>query len=408
VSGVALPDFPVIARALRVTTERLTRELATPRHDVPQWNDFEWRVAQAVCAMHGITALLANRLTWQGPPDWRDFLREQRRQTLARHLLVGERLAALQRTAERMGLAYVALKGSALREFMVHHAGERPMGDIDVLVRPADTRLAADVFDALGYEPAYAARRHEVFWPRQRSALQGFAEHVCNPLRIELHPRICEPLPVAVVDITGSLWPAETRAGNNPYASLAALLRHLCLHTAGNMRANAMRFLQVYDCALLSQRMGEADWRELLGVDPRRSAWWVYPSLAMAERYVPRSVPPAVLAEFAAACPRRLRQRFMRCEVSDVSWSNLRIAALPGVEWARSLGEKLRFARNRVFPPREDLDELKRGLSTMPALDQSRWYHGSHAARILRWTFGRPPRAQTMVSVCAALQGLRA
>ena len=176
------------------------------------------------------------------------------------------------------------------------------------------------------------------------------------------------------------------------------------VHKIAVLRANAMRFLQVYDCALLSRRMGEADWRELLGVDPRRSAWWVYPSLVMAERYVPQSVPPAVLAEFAAACPRRLRERFMRCEVSDVSWSNLRIAALPGLEWARSLGEKLRLARKRAFPAREDIDELKRGLSTLPTLDQSRWYHGSQAARILRWTFGRPPRVQTMVSVCAALR----
>jgi hypothetical protein len=402
-SPVTLPGFSVIAGALRVTTERLASEIAAPREEPPAWSDFEWGVARAVCAMHGISALLASRLHWRGPQDWERFLREQQQQTLARHVLIGERLAALNRAAGRAGLHFVALKGSALREFSVHHPGERPMGDIDILVRPCDVALAARVIDSIGYEPAYQARRHDVFVPRERVTSHSFGEHVSSPLRIEVHQRVCESLPVTPVEITGSLWPVETRAGANPYANFTALLRHLCLHTAGNLRANAMRFLQVYDCALLSRRMGESDWRELLGPEPRRSSWWIYPVLSLAERYVPQSVPPAVLAQFARACPRRLRARFERCQVSDVSWSNLRIAALPGVEWARGVGEVLRFAGRRVFPSRTDLDELHRGLHTNPGIEHSRWYRGSHAARILRWAMGRPPRVQTLASLHAAL-----
>jgi hypothetical protein len=408
VSEVPLPGFAVIAGALRETTERLVREIVSPRAEPPAWNEFEWGVARAVCALHGISALLAPRLLWRGPPDWECFLQDQQRQTLARHVLIGERLAALDRAAAQAGLRYVALKGSALREFSVHHPGERPMGDIDILVRPGDAPLAAQVVESIGYAPAFQARRHDVFEPHERAAASNYyAEHVSSPLRIELHQRVGESLPVTVVDITASLWPADTRAGANPYASLTALLRHLCLHAAGNMRANAMRFLQLYDCALLARRMGESDWRSLLGAEPRDTAWWIYPALAMADRYVPQSIPGGVLAEFAQACPRRLRARFEHCEVSDVSWSNLRIAALPGVEWARSFGEMLRFARKRVFPSREDVDELHRGLHTNPSIEHSRWYRGSQAARIVRWATGRPPRVQTMASVRAALSAGR-
>lgn len=405
---IALPGFSVIAHALRETTERLVREIVSPRTDPPRWNDFEWGVARAVCAMHGITALLAPRLLWRGPADWEYFLREQQEQTLARHELIGERLASLDRAAANAGLRYVALKGSALREFCVHHPGERPMGDIDILVQPADVPLAARVVESIGYEPAFQARRHVVFIPRERSsASSSYAEHVSSPLRIEVHQRVGESLPISVVDITESLWPSEPRAGANPYASFAALLRHLCLHAAGNMRANAMRFLQLYDCALLARRMGDSDWRELLGAEPWDSAWWIWPTLAMAERHVPGSIPAPVLMDFARACPRRLRGRFERCEVSDVSWSNLRIPALPGVEWARSFGEVLRFARKRVFPSREDLEELHAGLHANPSIEQSRWYRGSQAARVLRWATSRPPRVQTLASVRAALSAGR-
>jgi hypothetical protein len=404
-SDAGLPRMPVIAAALRTTTERLTRELAQPRDAAPDWTEFEWAVARAVSAMHGISSLLATHLRWHGPPAWDEFLHQQREQTLACYDRIGRLLAQLSRAAERAGLPLVALKGSALRQFSLHHPGDRPMGDIDLLVRPGDAELAARVIQSLEYRCAYRARRHDVFMPVDDSVPHAYAEDKRNPLRIELHQRISEPLPVEPVDITELIWPAQVRAGINPYASFAALLRHVALHTCGNMRANAMRFLQIHDCALLARRMGPNDWAELMGPDPRLSAWWLYPALSLAERYVPGSVPANVLAGFAVLCPRRLRQRFDRCEVSEVSWSNLRIAALPGLEWARTVGERLRFARSRIAPSRQALAELQDGLYTLPALADSRWYRGSQLQRILRWTFSHPPRVQTMASIRAALSG---
>jgi len=77
-SRIALPAFDVIERALRATTGRLAGEIANPSAQPPAWDEFEWGVARAVCAMHGLAALLANRLKWQGPSSWSSFLIEQR------------------------------------------------------------------------------------------------------------------------------------------------------------------------------------------------------------------------------------------------------------------------------------------------------------------------------------------
>jgi hypothetical protein len=400
-----LPPLDVIAAALRTTTERLTREIARPQDDAPAWTDFEWAVARAVCAMHGISPLLATHLRWRGPAAWESFLCDQRQQTLARHERIGLLLEQLSRASERAGLPLIALKGSALREVSLHRPGERPMGDIDLLARPADMSHAARVIESLGYCSAYRARRHDVFMPIDCAIPHGYAEHVRNPLRIELHARVSETLPVEPVDITASIWPAQVRPGINPYAGFPALLRHVALHTSGNMRANAMRFLQVYDCALLARRMGPRDWTDLMGADPRRDAWWLYPALAIAERYVPGSIPAPILRQFASWCPRRLRKSFEHREVSEVSWSNLRIPALPGIEWARTVGDAARFVRSRVAPSRLALTELQEGIATKPSLANSTWYRSSHWRRILRWTFGHPPRVQTLASVRAALSG---
>jgi hypothetical protein len=402
-NGTRLPPFAVIAAALRATTERLTREVASPLESAPPWNAFEWSVARAVSALHGISGLLATRLRWQGPPDWAAFLRDQREQSLACHERIGQVLAQVDRVLADAGVACVALKGSAVREHRVHHAGERPMGDIDLLARPADVARMIHALGALGYVQAFVDHRHITLMPAQARTPDTYGEHVGNPLRIEIHERVTEELPADSIDITDELWPREPKPGINPYASFTALTRHVMLHTAGNMRAHAMRFLQIYEIAQLARRLGPADWAELLGDDARARAWWIYPALTLAERYVPDSIPDAQLQAFAAACPRGLRERFERHSVYDVSWSNLRIHALPGIEWSRTWSEALRFARSRALPSRAALRELHDGLEALPHLTQGRWYRATHAERIARWLFSRPARVQTLCSVRAAL-----
>ena len=87
-----------------------------------------------------------------------------------------------------------------------------------------------------------------------------------------------------------------------------------------------------------------------------------------------------------------------------MSWSNLRIAALPGIEWSRTPVETLRLARSRFWPSRAALGDLAATLEAQPQHAQIRWYGASHAERIARWLFTRTPRVQTMSVVSAALR----
>jgi hypothetical protein len=201
-----------------------------------------------------------------------------------------------------------------------------------------------------------------------------FTEHSDNPLRIEVHPRISEELPFSHVDITSTIWPADARPGINRYASLAALMRHNLLHAAGNMRARVLRLVQLHDIASVARMLSSEDWRELL--DHRGeadSAWWLYPPLAFAQRYLPGAVPIEVLRRARAACPRLLRWRTAHQDLYQVSWSNPRIEALPGIEWARTPLEAARFARSRVFPSKIALREIADGANNQPGLLSVPW-----------------------------------
>jgi hypothetical protein len=400
-----LPPLKVIAAALRVTTERLIGEFAAPTPEAPDWSEFEWRVARAVCVMQGIGGLLATRLCWRGPAQWHEFLEGQREHVAARDVRIVELLAALDERLRHRGIGGVPLKGSALRALDIYGAGERPQSDIDLLIRPADFAACAELLGSLGYTRMFSTRRHDAFQPDARAPVQAFGEHRDLPIKIELHDKVSEELPIDVVDITASLTPATLRPGNNDYVNRAALMRHLCLHTAGGMRANAGRFIQIFDIAAVARLLQASDWRDLVEVDePRRNCWWLYAPLLMAERHLPGSVPAPVLAGLRGLAPRWLRRRYESIPFHVVSWSNLRIAALPGCEWSRSPGEALRYLCSRLVPSKVALDDLAAVKIGQPQMLRQRWYGASHPERIARWLFTQPPRVQTLSAVTASLE----
>jgi hypothetical protein len=400
----SMPPFTVIQAALRRTTEHLAHELQAPGTVAPEWNELEWSVARAASTMQGITVLLANRLRWRGPDPWQQFLLSQRALAMQRDARIEALLARIDASMQAGGVACIGLKGAALRKLGLYRSGERPMGDVDLLAWPQDVERIARIMRGLDYALDFEVRRHVVYAPCAGVPTVNLGEHPDNALKIEVHATVGEALPVEQVGISAGWLDGRTPPGIAPYPAVVELMRHLLLHAAGNMRAHALRQIQLHDIALLAAQLTVADWRRLLNTpETLGGAWWMLPPLALTEQYYPSTFAPSLLAEFAARCPPLLRHRAIRTTLTQVSWSNLRIAAFPGIHWSRSPREALRFARTRIFPSRVALAELRIGAAAQPALEQVGWYGISHFRRILRWTLARAPRAQTVMSLQAAL-----
>lgn len=402
---IPLPSCGAVEAALLETTGFLARELSHAGDAAPRWSEFEWRVAEAVAAMQGVSGLLRETLRWTGPPHWQTFLEEQKYQTLLRQRRVAELLSALDGLARAEGLGFVALKGAALLNLGIYRPGTRPLADLDLLVDPDDVDVASRLMTSLGYVEILDIRRHKVFVARDaRRGYVGFGEHIDNPVNIELHSRIAASLPVSEVDITSLVLPRRPLAGSNAYPSTTALMRHVLLNAAGDLMARGLRFIQLHDIARLAARMTAADWDELTEPRPTQSgAWWALPPLMLTARYHADAIPPSVIEAIAPRCPWWLRRISKHHELADVSWSKFRIPAFPGIEWSRSPREALRYATSRVWPSREARSETSRALAADPRLGGSPWYGLSRTGRMLRWIVSRPPRVQTMLSVRAAL-----
>ena len=390
--------------ALRKTTEALASELSSPTQQSPQWNEFEWRIAKAVAAMQGIASLLWGSLRWQGPASWRRFLEQQRDHILRRQQRISQLLERIDVAAGREGIAAMALKGAALHAAGVYQAGERPMADIDLLVRPSDEPAMLRLLQGLDYSITTTTWRHQALMPRIHSPNAALGEHADNPIRVELHTRIMELLPIRAVEITSLLLPHEMRAGLNAYPCAAALMMHLVLHAAGSMRSRALRLIQLHDIARLAARLSAADWEQLRSAGLDAGLWWVAPPLILTARYHPGVIPHSVLAQLEGECTWLLARRARRQGLMAVSWSNVRIEAFPGIEWARTPREAWRFALSRICPSREALHDLEVYSTQNPRTAAIPWYGISHGERILRWVFSRPPRVQSMLTIRAALE----
>lgn len=409
VNGGALILAPrdKIATALRVTTELLAQELVVATEQPPAWDDFEWRIAKAVATMQGIAPLLAGTSLWSVPSGWRQFLREQREHVAVRQLRILQLMQKIDLAARDADIMLLPLKGAALQSMGIYQPGQRPMADIDLFVREDRLEAATRLLDGFDFRVTFTNWRHTLLELRAgKNSAATFGEHADNPVKIELHTTIRERLPVREIDITDFIVPAAPHSGFNSYRSPAALMAHLLLHAAGNMRARALRLIQLHDIALLSRRLANGDWDELTGAQSSGQAiWWAVAPLLLTSRYYPDSVPPIVIAGIEGECPRLLLKLASRQRISDVSWSNMNVYALPGIEWSKSAGEALKFIASRIWPSADMRAELQRFAEHQPEQIASLnpWYGISQGQRILRWIFSRPPRIQTIQVVRAAL-----
>jgi hypothetical protein len=402
--GEKIPRPSALQAALHKITEGLAKELGSPTQRVPDWSDFDWSVARAVAAIHGVSPLLSRALRWQGPADWVKFLERQRAHTTLRHGRIEGLLCLIDHGVREAGIAAVALKGAALHALGVYRAGDRPMADVDLLVRPREARSAAKMLESLGYAESSASWKERVFTPIDHRDPDGLGEHAGNDIKIELHERICERLPWRVTDISELIHPVEPLPGCQSYPSKASLMSHLVLHAAGCMTFQSLRLLHLHDLSRLSTRMTQDDWEQFL--DSRHlvgELWWAFPPLEMTSRYFPSTIPAEVLAAVEADCPYWLQLASRRRSLCDVSLSHLWVDAFPGIEWARSVGELVEYAASRLRPSAGHLAGRERLAQNEVWARQDQWSKLSQGRRILRWVTSRPTRPPTMHAIRAAL-----
>jgi hypothetical protein len=156
--------------------------------------------------------------------------------------------------------------------------------------------------------------------------------------------------------------------------------------------------------ALVVRQMSETDWDELLKWRCNgRGLWWALPPLKLTLRYYASSVPARALRVLESQCPWLLRRSASRLLLSDVSFSHLWVDAFPGIKWARSMREALRYAGFRIRPGTEQLAARTASVVSQNWAAGSSWAALPQGRRIAHWLIARQVRPVTLHVLRAAL-----
>lgn len=212
----------------------------------------------------------------------------------------------------------IVMKGMHTAHHYFDEPGQRIASDIDLLLRPGELQIAAQVLTDLGYEPRKGSFRQRS-WAKAGSAERPVTlthVHRDDPWSIDLHESVTRKLAGgsrmadidALVPIV-ALDPWRLSRGGAVFPP-PLLLVHLLMHASCSFESLTLQ--RQYEIGLVIRRNGgrEAfDWPSFTALCDRADLWpFLYPALCCVERLSPNLFPDRIMTRSRDAAPRTVRK----------------------------------------------------------------------------------------------------
>ncbi|MHC4126631.1 MAG: nucleotidyltransferase family protein [Planctomycetota bacterium] len=299
------------------------------------------------------------------------------------HLL--ERIA---KAFNEAGVPLMALKGAALNLTLYRHPQDRPMVDLDLLVKPADSDRARAILEDVGCLRSDIVFRED-FFPRYYYEIEYTAGSV-DPVLIDLHVRPFRLLRYARLLPDEAIWeravPVRMGSATVYVPSAENMLLHLAVHSAihGNGRG-----LWLHDIKRWAEARGDAlDWDRLVDAAGRWRLARAVLSGFRATGAAPGPVCSPSVCDRLARMPANWRDRLALWH-APLDGGNLVVSFLVSVlttpDWRFVLG----YVRDVLVPDRAYMDEW----CTRHDCGNRRW---AHVRRCLAPIMRRLPRFKSL------------
>jgi putative nucleotidyltransferase-like protein len=278
-----------------------------------------------LCRLHRVAGLV-HQQAGKDPAAFGTILpglREAARKTLVDNLVLLKALRDVTAALSEEGVGFVLLKGASLLGFLYPEIHQRPMTDVDLLIREKDWPKVGETLEARGYRmPTEDSERYYAEnWYHQLVESSG-----TPPTNLEFHWNLesVERSRIDPEELIHEAVPCEIEGERYLRLSDHHLLVHLSVHLAHHYQSPAL--IWAVDIRRLIER-GGLDW-EKIGRTAR--AWGVENCLAYSLGYVERAFPgtlPAPARKFRFSPARRLIMSAFRTE--DPSLPHLPLGGRP-------------------------------------------------------------------------------
>lgn len=273
------------------------------------WTSRDWAVCRRLITIHGLAAHLFRtvgrlELARVLPADVHSWMTAQDARNAQRIDLLHGDLRAILKAAAAAGLTVMPLKGSLLTTVVAGDPHRRPMGDLDLLVRPPKRALMRTLLERLGYayQPEANPRpTHDVYLRPGNTSVVSVDEHPDNPRRVEVHTEVMRHLWgwVNEDELTAALWAGATSGKvlgqPSQIPRLADLFAHVAIHASCDLLVGRGRLIQWIDLGVLATQVPS--------LDIARHERIAYPALRLASRALPRALPIGALTTMEEGMP---------------------------------------------------------------------------------------------------------
>lgn len=389
--------------AFHAAWARLLRLLGTGWADEPVHlkglSRSEWTDLLTLADRHWVTPILHRRLASDAalspcvPKDVRTEFRRRYLRSGFRHARFAAVLAPVLSAFRTAGIDVVLLKGSHLAPLVYEKPAERPMMDVDLLIRERDIDAAVRILGACGFrqsgamfaagpapgpaENTHRSPRGGATRPRRDGPVRPVRDdapvhneanaerHELAPFRhparvqIDLHYALVPPSRMGGIDheaLMRRATPVRIAGGEALALAPEDLLLHLCIHAAFHDRLS-VKLLSLLDVPVVVDRYrGRIDWTAFRD---RARAWRAERSVlitfALVERLFGWRTPDGALCglgalpgdfDAVALAERLVRQRSRWRRVADIAWADNVARVLAG----KGLFAGATILLRRLFP----------------------------------------------------------
>jgi hypothetical protein len=343
--------------------ERLIALLTVRAVAAKTFDEADWQCIVELAQKQSVAPMLYARLRERGitpPPVAAQRLREIYLASINRNTRLLHEVGKIFRAFQAADIPVIPLKGACLAEAVYGNLALRQIGDVDLLVKPADLAKALDVLRTLGY-----AAKHSF----EIESVRQLSQHMPQlskrgGLTIELHWTIVYPRVNNHFEDNdlNQLWsravPAKIGGVQVLMLSPMDLLWHLCLHASVQHRFD-IGLRGFWDMALVIRRYGdEIDWEQFT----RRANQWgitngVRLALQLAQEWTDVVVPAPVLVALQAAPLDDATMGWVRHKIWNGSSLALKsnVARFAGKE---RIADRLAALRDALFPSRHAMASM--------------------------------------------------
>ena len=163
-----MPSFMASFASERLLLSLLREEVQSPSPDAIA----DPSAFVELCRRHRVASLIyqaASRREGALPPEALAALREATRKTLVDNLILLKALRNLASALTEEGTGFLLLKGASLLGFLYPEIQQRPMTDLDLLIREKDWPKVAETLGGLGYRLPFdeEERYYQEIWYHQ-------------------------------------------------------------------------------------------------------------------------------------------------------------------------------------------------------------------------------------------------